>query len=598
MYTKKLSTLTLICCLAIAPVFAQEEFNEEKFLKEIKKAKAENLNDDSIDKVKGLLFNKLFEEKNGIKTLKIANIEVEASRKLYGEDSLGLGYAYTDLIDTSIYTQSPLKVLELIKKAEAISQKHPTDKSLHINTQRNYETLYSHFEQPSKALKYVIARSDEAEKEEHQLRYIKAQENAKQTLKLLKDLEKEAIKTNNESLLSKVYSYYITVYSDTDNYNEMFKVIEKAEKYTPNDKGLEGAIVNAKNTYEKETSQFDKARELIEEYYKDKTYIEKLEYHNMLCDIEKDSKNLEKAIEHIEQMNDFYSDSFPKDSKMFAHYIYEKFIDVYKDMEEFKKVKKYVDEYKELTEASKEITPIYYAKYLDKLSSYEQAINDHKAALNERKRAAILYETYEPTAHKLAELYKDIAESNVNLGNTNAAIEYSKKALEHNLKYQGETEKDLKDVYSVLARTYAQIGNTEEEEKYLDKAISVYSNLLGKNNVKTLQEELEKVHFYNKIQQNEKAEAILNKVNKLVSENKHIGYSPDFLFKLVTINSWNSISKGDYEQALKDLELIKDVKFYRAHEKQQINEIKYHIYKNTDNKIKAYRYKKLADINE
>ena len=89
-----------------------------------------------------------------------------------------------------------------------------------------------------------------------------------------------------------------------------------------------------------------------------------------------------------------------------------------------------------------------------------------------------------------------------------------------------------------------------------------------------------------------------NKVNKLVSENKHIGYSPDFLFKLVTINSWNSISKGDYEQALKDLELIKDVKFYRAHEKQQINEIKYHIYKNTDNKIKAYRYKKLADINE
>ena len=96
--------------------------------------------------------------------------------------------------------------------------------------------------------------------------------------------------------------------------------------------------------------------------------------------------------------------------------------------------------------------------------------------------------------------------------------------------------------------------------------------------------------------QKNKADAILHKVNTIVSENKHIGYYPDFLFKLATINAWNSISKGNYEQALADLELIENIKFYRTHEKRQINAIKYHIYKNTGKKFKAYKHKKLADI--
>ena len=122
--------------------------------------------------------------------------------------------------------------------------------------------------------------------------------------------------------------------------------------------------------------------------------------------------------------------------------------------------------------------------------------------------------------------------------------------------------------------------------------------MLGKNNVKTLQEELEKVNFYNKTQQKEKAEAIINKVNKIVSENNHIGYSPDFLFKLATMNAWTSIEKGNYEQALKDINLVKEVKFYRDFETRQINEIKYKIYKNSGKKIKAFTYKKRAGIKE
>ena len=87
-------------------------------------------------------------------------------------------------------------------------------------------------------------------------------------------------------------------------------------------------------------------------------------------------------------------------------------------------------------------------------------------------------------------------------------------------------------------------------------------------------------------------------VNKIVYSNKHIGYSPDFLFRLATINAWISIEKGNYEQALIDIELIKDVKFYREFEKQQINEIKYHAYKNTGKKFKSFKHKIKADIKE
>lgn len=592
MYSKKLSTLTLICCLAISPVFAQDEFNEEKFLKQIKKEKIENLNKESLGKLSGFLYKKLFEERNGNEALEISNIEVEGSKYLYGENSLELGYAYTNLITTSIFTQSPLKTLELIKKAEEISQKHPTDTSLHRNTQSNYETFYSHFNQPTKSLEYVVAKSDEYDRKIHQLRYTAEQENEKETLKLLKKLEKEALETNNDSLLATVYSYYLSLYLSIDDYPKMFEIIKKAE----NIPSLKETVIRTKSSYYKDLSQFDKARELMQELNKGKTYTEAIDNIGALFYIENESKNLEKALSYINYLNNYFEKRYPKDSSLFAKYTYEQLIDINKSIDNDKEVRKYLEKFRLLVEESKDVTPIYYAQYLYKLGNYELYKQNFEKAIKIQKTAIALYEKHEPAAHKLAELYKDIAEAEINNGNVENAFNYIKKAEEHNLKYHGETEKDLKDIYSIYARIYARVGDTSNEEKYLDKAISTYSELLGRNNVKTLQEELEKYYFYNKTQQNNKANAILNKVNKIVAENKHIGYSPDFSFKLATINAYSSIDKGDYEQALKDIDVIKDIKFYRNFEKQQINEIKYLAYKNTGKKLKAYKYKKIADM--
>ena len=483
----KLCTLAIICCLSITSAFAADEIKYEKeILKAIKQNKIENLTEDYINQVQELACKQAYDKKEVIKALKTVDYLIKITQKFYGTNSQELARAYAQKADILSSFGSPSEAINAIKEAEKHAFLNLQNEEDANYIKNSYKHLYLQIEQPTKAKEYTTTESDKNQKILTEIQYLKNVDQYKKAIKKLKTLEKTALETNNKDLLADIYVIFLDIYKNSNNYKEVLNYLEKAEKLEKEYDYLKYPIVDTKSNYYKEFSEYKKAKEIILTNFPTKTEQEKAAVYDMLYDIDKTANNIELSLEYVKFIDNFYSQKYPKNSIERTKFIYDKYLAVYKDLNNKKKAEEYFKKIEELIVPEKEIAPILYANYLVERAHFNGYIDNHEKAKEAFEQAISIYEKIEPSKHILAEVYGYYAEYNF-YENNKIGFKYIKKAIKHNKKYYSNSNKTLADFYEKLIKFYAETGNNKKAQKYLNKTIALYTQMYGENNIKTIE---------------------------------------------------------------------------------------------------------------
>lgn len=597
----KLCTVAIISCLAIVPVFAMEEIKYEKeIIKAVKQDKVENVTIEYLDNIDMLVCKQGYENQDFKKALKTADYRIKAKEAFYGKNSIEVRDAYFSKAELALHAGLVEESTKAYIEAKKISGLNPQEETLKEKIDRIDEVRNNAFENATESAKYLEKREqDLLQRKLGVLVYQSQAGDVKNVLKELKKLENKAIKTKNNELLASVYEQRINLLCEINNYKEMWAYIEKAEEVLPDFPHIKGTIDYVKVTYYKEMSQYEKAIEQLNANYKKDTDNDKLSYYATLFDVEKDAKNYKEAAKCAKNIEKILDEKYPEKSIQFTRVIYDKFIDLYKDMNNDKKVLEYLEKYREIVEPIKDQAPILYAKYLEKLGNYQASKEDYINAENTLMQSAEIFENFEPKSHTLANLYRTISNTKIENGNIENAIKYINKAIDHNSKYYSDTNKDLADLYIDLAFFLSNNGNFEKGKMYLNKGLTIYRMIFGDNNVKTLQKTLFAYHFYKRNNKLKEANDLLAKINEIVYSDQVIGQNKNFLYDISVTNATIAVENRKKTEALDYLEEAqKYIDKTNKCQKVRIYHLKYNLYKDSGNKIKALRYKKLAGIKD
>ena len=95
----------------------------------------------------------------------------------------------------------------------------------------------------------------------------------------------------------------------------------------------------------------------------------------------------------------------------------------------------------------------------------------------------------------------------------------------------------------------------------------------------------------------DEAQKILNEINTTVDNNEVIGTNNEINFRLNIINAFVLIEQKEYESAIINAkEALKNA--ITKQNKQEAYHLLHQIYSKTNNKLKAYKYKKLLEKTE
>ena len=597
----KLCTVAIISCFAVAPVFAMEEIKYEKeIIKAVKQDKVENVTQEYLDNIDMLVFKQGYENQDFEKALKTADYRIKAKESFYGRNSIEVRNAYFSKAELALHAGVVDEAFTALHEVRKIVEVIKRDETLKEKALRIAEVIHSSFENTTKVANIISKTSDKQNQREiDKLLYLSQSGDVKFVFKELKKLENKAIKTKNNELLVNVYAAQLNLLCEVNDYKKMWAYVEKAEKMLTDFPQLKGTIDYVKVTYYKEMSQHEKAIEYLNANYKKDTYNDKLSYYGTLFDVQQDAKYYKDAYKTINKLESLYLEKYSENSLQLLKMVYDANLNLYQNTRNDELFNEYIEKYREIVEPIKDKAPILYAKYLEKLGNYQSHKKDYQNAKSTLLQAAKLYEEYEPKSHALAEIYKKISEVEDRNENLYEAIEYIVKAIEHNNKYYSDTSKNLADYYLHFSSLYSKSNDFEKGKIYLNKGLSIYRMIFGDNNVKTLQKSLFAYYFYKRNNKLGEVNDLLAKINKIVYSNEVVGYNKNFLYDIAITNATVAVENREKVEALDYLkEAQKYIDKTNKCQKKRIYHLKYNLYKESGNKIKALRYKKLAGIKD
>ena len=602
---RRIFTLTVICALTVLPIYAAETSTNNEIQKAVIEMKMDNLSTQYLDEVEKLFYNQrdLQEYNTALKTV---NYLINASIKYNGENHPQTAFAY--IARARYYTE--LMIPNLAKKdldkAFDISNYNNSNIDLKSNILTSYIGYYLALEEPYQAMKYikeVINLEKESVSKYRELGQIYSK------MKNLKEAEKyfsqyyDGIKdiTNNEEELFNYHLMMAQMYQETkmlDLYRaEMNKAEEILNTIDKNKDELKILINTCKIQYFIDTKEFDKALSLLNENndlisFAGKSYQKtNLIYHYL--DFYREQKNENQFKKYASKTDKFYK-TIPSESLLYLT-LEEKQIDLNKDLNYFDKANEYANEALEKIETYKEFTPFIYGKYLRKLAEIKLSQGNTEETTILLDKALENYKKVAPeSAYEFYEIYKNYAELSNQKGNYEDSINYYNKAAKIIKELQGDKSNDLVDIYSGLAQTYIKIGKIEEAIPLTNEAVLIKENVYGKTHIKTIEEKLNQYNIYKMAELQDEAQKVLNEINTIVDNDEVIGTNNEINFRLNIINAYVLIEKKEYESAIINAkEALKNA--ITKQNKQEAYHLLHQIYSKTNNKLKAYKYKKLFE---
>ncbi len=359
-------------------------------------------------------------------------------------------------------------------------------------------------------------------------------------LSMKNDLMAEKYFNNFKSIIEdkkQLLQYYqnmLYVSQDKYDYNKYRYYLNKSEEivkqYLPYDKNQKLRNFMAKITYYTDFARNDEVLELLNknfEYYtKNKNSNNEKEFYLIYFNIYKDINNYEKAEEYLTKLEEFQQ-VYPKNSLLNLDIINKK-IDLYKDTQNYKKLKIELKKAIALTEAVKEYVPAIYGEELRKVATSKRDCGEIEESYKLINKALDLYKkNFSEYSYPIYEVNKDYADITLAKGNNEEALEYYQKSLEIINKLKGGVTVDSADIYENIANIYSAQGDKEQAIEYITKAIEIYSKTYGKDSIKTYEKILTKCNIYNNFSEGEKAEKLINNMKKQLADKKVIGYKKD-----------------------------------------------------------------------
>lgn len=604
------STLVM-CCFCSCSVFAQDDaqYTDKELQKCVSQLKMEGLSDQYLVQIEQLTYQQA-QNRQFDKALNTAQYLINASKKYYGANHPRTGFAY--IARARIYQYMALfnKSIQDLDIANSIYEKNPNDFDLANNVMLTYAMQYNYVQQYSKSISY-LQKTLSKEYQYNGMSYVyndlaNAYTQSKEMKKALEYYDKQYkdLVSNNLAVSQNMFYYYLSIaglYQNIGLYPDAAKNLEKAEnllaQLDDSNKSLLISLNKAKIMYLNEVRYFDESiallsetEALVEKYGSthDKEHIK-----TYYIDLYKDKKEYSKTYKYFNDIEKLYS-NLPQDSLATLFPILEKKIEMYKDMQEFNKSCEALCNALRKLEMQKENAPSLYAYFLLKkfdLNKDENKLDEAKIALD---TAFEYYKKSVPeNSYEYFEVYKRYGQLNAHKGNSIEALKYYNKAKNINIALLGEVNRDLADIYADIANN---VDNEKDAIAYINKSIDIRKACYGEKHQKVYSKLINKYHLYNKFEKHEEAAKLLEQINNDVNSKQIKGDTGSSIdYQLNLINAYNALSNNDTAKA--ELYANNALKYALTKKnKKQIYEIKYHIYSNTGNKLKAEKYKKLADI--
>ncbi len=602
---RKICVLTIICALTVLPTYAEDTSKNIEVQKSVIEMRMDNLSTQYLDEVEKLFYKQrdLQEYDTALQTV---NYLINASIKYNGENHPQTGFAY--IARARYYTELmiPDHAKNDLDKANEIYEHNKDNYDLRNNIANTYMDYNMRIEQPYQAIKYmepIINQETLPEFVYRQLGQINIRmNNIKEAEKYFaKYYDKIKEKANNEKELFYYHLEIAEMYQYAGKYNLYLEEINKAEKILEtidtNKEQLKILLNTSKIQYYIEMKEFDKAflvleenNELIsksgKEYQKQNIIQHYIDYFRE----QKDIKEFNKLANEIDK---FYK-TLPEESLLYLT-LEEKQIDINKALNNFDQATEYANDALKRIEPYKDYTPYLYGKYLRKMAEIKIAEGKAIEAKIYLDKALESFKKGAPeTAYEFYEIYKNYAEYSQMSENYNDAINYYNKAESVIKGLKGEKSNEYVDIYSGLANTYINSGKNKEAIKYSDNAVSIRENNYGKTHIKTIEEKLNQYNIYEAAGLQSEAIKILDEINTMFDKDEVIGTEKEIIFRLDIINAYISMAKEEYESAIINTkEALKNALTKRN--KQEAYHLLYQIYSKTNNKLKAYKYKKLLE---
>ena len=602
---RKICVLTIICALTVLPTYAEDTSKNIEVQKSVIEMRMDNLSTQYLDKVEKLFYKQkdLQEYDTALQTV---NYLINASIKYNGENHPQTGFAY--IARARYYTELmiPDHAKNDLDKANEIYEHNKDNYDLRDNISNAYIDYNIRIEQPYQAIKYMEPIINSEKLPEFVYRQLGQMNirmnNIKEAEKYFaKYYDKIKEKANNEKELFYYHFEIAEMYQYADKYNLYLEEINKAEKILEtidtNKEQLKILLNTSKIQYYIEMKEFDKAFLVLEEnnelISKSGKEYQKKNIIQHYIDYFREQKDIKEFNKLAKEINKFYK-TLPEESLLYLT-LEEKQIDINKDLNNFDQATEYANDALKRIEPYKDYTPYLYGKYLRKMAEIKIAEGKAIEAKIYLDKALESFKKGAPeTAYEFYEIYKNYAEYSQMSENYDDAINYYDKAASIIKGLKNEKTKEYTDIYSGLANTYIHLGKNKEAIKYSDNAVSIRENNYGKTHIKTIEEKLNQYNIYEAAGLQSEAIKILDEINTMFDKDEVIGTEKEIIFRLDIINAYISMAKEEYESAIINTkEALKNALTKRN--KQEAYHILHQIYSRTNNKLKAYKYKKLLE---
>lgn len=605
-----LCSVLLVSCLYSIPVFAQDDvqYTDKELQKCVSQLKMDGLSDQYLVQIEQLVYNQV-QNRQYDKALKTAQYLINASKKYYGVNHSRTGFAY--IARARVYQNMALynKSIQDLDIANSICQKNLTDFDFVNNVMLTYAMQYRATLQYNKTVEY-LKKTLSKEYQYNGMSYVYselansyAQANDMNKALEYYDKQYKELIDNNLAISNNMFYHYLSLaglYQAVGLYSDTAKNLEKAEKLLvqldDSDKKLLISLNKAKIMYLDEILYLDEENELLAktdalvQKYGD-TY-DKEHIKGLYIVYYRSKKEFSKTYKYFNAVEKLYS-TLPSDSLGDLYPVLEKKIDMYWDMQELQKDYDVLLCALRKLELQKENVPALYAYFLLKkvnIDKENRKFEDAKATIEtvlEYYRKAVPENSY-----VFFDAYKRYGELYEFQGKNKEALNYFNKAKNINLALLGNCNKELADIYTSIA------NNVEDEKQaieHIDKAIEIKKACYGDHHVNVYNTILNKYNILRKYNLEDEANKLLKQIDNDVASNSIKGYISQFNFELNKTKANKSFEENNYQCA--EQYANNALKYAVSNRnKKEIYGIKYQIYSNLGNKLKAEKYKKLADI--
>lgn len=571
---KKLCTLSVVCCLAFSPVFADEQYTPDVLEGFVQEYKMKDLSSEYISNVEMLLNKQIDTEKFAVAE-KTADYYVDITKKYYGRHDIKTAEAY--LKRARLYTNyiMPDKAFNDLKKAQTLIKWNKKTPDFKKNVYYQYAELYSKIGQPYDAIAYMNKNTDESYSSQAELgsKYRRIAElyaqagdfiNAKAAFN--KSIDKfNADENANKYELMAAYSELADISSPKDVKKCLEGLMDTANSFPETDLGvrIDAQLKKLQMSPNRTKSQLDELSKLIDrnnnEYQKFSLAWLYINYY-----YEQNNPKMEKKYkDYVKKFHHEFDWSRIPDNSLILTRKYEDTINA--NFWNYDEAQKGVDLALNQIDPVKKYVPVMYSKFLMKGAQVNTIKGNYEKAEEYLNEASKIMEKLdkEPKYQtmELYDIYSDLYRAKNDKEN---AIAYNNKAINKISELKDDKADEIFGKYMKNAGLYLDMGNKTEAAACAEKYINEIKKTYGENNIRTYDAMYNLHHFYRNID-NKKSDELYNNVLKGLDSGKTEGVYPMLFYSVFNAEAHKSVERADFANAAKYAQ--KSLKY--AHDKNQ-----------------------------